>query len=376
VRWVVVGGGSAGCVVAGRLAEAGHDVVVVEAGSAPPPVQVSFLDTLAAPGAVFPGPVVRGRGLGGSGAVNGMVATVGDVEQYEAWAWADAATALGRVRVPIEPGAPLGTVDEALLAAATDATVARLTARDGRRVTAADVYLDGVEVLAGVPAVRLELDGRRARGVRLGDGRVVTADSVAVAAGAIGTPLLLRESGLTNPEIGAGLRNHPGLPATLRLRTGVDPHGLVTGAVLVRGDIQVTSMNHLGPSLPGRAMLLAISLATSTVGSVEPGPVVRHELDDADRERLDALRAVLDELLATPPFAELVAGHTIDPPGGVHHWTSTCRMGVVVDDDGLVDGLANVHVVDASAFPDIPRTNPYLPTLMLAERLAPRLVAR
>ena len=49
-------------------------------------------------------------------------------------------------------------------------------------------------------------------------------------------------------------------------------------------------------------------------------------------------------------------------------------MGVVVDDDGLVTGTQNVHAVDASVFPDIPATNTYLPTLMLAERLADRLV--
>ena len=68
VRWVVVGGGSAGCVVAGRLAEAGHDVTLVEAGAAPPPVRPSFLDTMAAPGALFPGPDgprPRPRRLGG-----------------------------------------------------------------------------------------------------------------------------------------------------------------------------------------------------------------------------------------------------------------------------------------------------------------------
>jgi choline dehydrogenase len=376
VRWVVVGGGSAGCVVAGRLADAGHEVTVAEAGAVPPPRRVSFLDTLAAPGAVFSGPVLRGRGLGGSGAVNGMVATTGDVRQYEAWGWADAPAALARVRVPIEPAAPLGPVDEALLAAAPDATVARLTARDGRRVTSADVYLDGVTVAAGVPAVCLELAGQRATGVRLADGRVVAADAVAVAAGVVGTPTLLRASGLTHPEIGAGLRNHPGLPVTLHLRVDVDPHGLVTGAILVRDDIQVTSMNHVGPDLPGRAMLLALALETSSVGSIGPGPVAHHELYDDDRERLVALRRVVEELVATPPFTDLVAGHTMDPPGGVHHWTSTCRMGAVVDDDGLVDGLDNVHVVDASAFPDIPRTNPYLPTLMVAERLAARLLER
>ena len=47
-------------------------------------------------------------------------------------------------------------------------------------------------------------------------------------------------------------------------------------------------------------------------------------------------------------------------------------MGDVVDEDGLVVGADNIHVVDASVFPDLPTTNTYLPTLMLAERLAVR----
>ncbi len=114
-------------------------------------------------------------------------------------------------------------------------------------------------------------------------------------------------------------------------------------------------MNHLGPAAPGHAMLLAIALAG----------------DD-----LDGARAVLDDLLAAPAFADLLDGYEVAAPGGVHHGTSTCRMGEVVDDDGLVVGFANVHAVDASVFPDIPRANTYVPTLMLAERLAARLVDR
>jgi choline dehydrogenase-like flavoprotein len=379
VRWAVVGGGSSGCVVAGRLAEAGHAVTLVEAGAAAPPMRPSFLDTLAAPGAVFPGTYVRGRGLGGSGAVHGMVATAGDLAQYESWGWSDAAAALARVRarVALQPAAAPGSVDRALLAAAPDATVATLTTRDGRRLTSADVYLsNAVTVLAGAAAERIELAGDRATGVRLAGGTVIEAEAVAVAAGVIGSPLLLRASGVAHPEIGRGLRNHAGLPVTLDLREPVDVHGLVTGALLRRGDLQVTSMNHLGPAAPGRAMLLVAVLATTSVGALGPAGEVRHELDAGDRGGLAAGRALVEELLATPPFTALVDGYTIDPPGGVHHATSTCRMGVVVDDDGLVDGLANVHVVDAAAFPDVPRTNTYLPTLMLAERLAARLIDR
>jgi choline dehydrogenase len=379
VRWVVVGGGSAGCVVAGRLAEAGHSVTLVEAGAAAPPVRTSFLDTLAVPGAVFPGSYVRGRGLGGSGAVHGMVATSGDLGQYESWGWTDAADALARVRarLPMEPAASLGAVDEALLAATPDATVATLATRDGRRVTSADAYLsDAVTVLAGAAAERIELASGRATGVLLTGGTVIDADAVAVAAGVIGSPLLLRASGVAHPEIGRGLRNHPALPVTLHLRQPVDVHGLVTGTLLRRGNLQVTAMNHLGPAAPTHAMLLVAVMATTSIGSVAADGEVRHELDAGDRAGLAAGRTLVDELLATPPFMGLVDRSTIDPPGGVHHATSTCRMGVVVDDDGLVDGLANVHVVDAAAFPDIPRTNTYLPTLMLAERLATRLIDR
>src|SRR6186713_1562087 len=112
MRWVVVGAGTAGCVVAGRLAEAGHDVTVVEAGRTIPPA-ISRFDALASPGAVFDGPVVRGRGLGGSGAVNGMLMAIGDLAQYRSWGWDDVPEALARVRVPQRPATDLGPVDRA-----------------------------------------------------------------------------------------------------------------------------------------------------------------------------------------------------------------------------------------------------------------------
>ena len=44
----------------------------------------------------------RGRGLGGSGAINGMLATAGDRAQYDAWGWDDADEAFARIRVPLE----------------------------------------------------------------------------------------------------------------------------------------------------------------------------------------------------------------------------------------------------------------------------------
>ena len=356
MRWVVVGAGTAGSVVAGRLAGAGHTVTVVEAGWAVPPV-LSLFDAMAFPGALFKGPTVRGRGLGGSGAVNGMLMAIGDREQYRSWGWDDVDEALTRVRVPMTTAPELGAVDRALLAAAGDAEPAVLAVRDGRRVTAADAYLRDADVtlVSGTEVRRIVFDGDRATGVRLADGRVLALDAVALAAGAVGSPALLRASGLA---VGAEPRNHVGLAVTLRLRpdVAVDLHGLVTGAVLRRDGVEVTAMNHLGPQTPGHGMLLAVALV--------PGALV-------------AGRRLVDDVLAAPAVAAIVAEAIVDDgPAGVHHLTSTLPMGTAVDDDGLVAGLANVHVVDASVFPDVPWSGTYLPTLVLAERLASRLARR
>ncbi len=347
--WVVVGAGAAGCVVAGRLAEAGHDVTLIEAGSASPGRAVraaSFFDAMAEPGRLFPGSFARGRGIGGSSAVNGMIATAGDPAQYARWGWHDAEEAFARVRVPLErpDDEELGPVDRALLAAAPDAEVVTLTRHAGRRVTAADAYLTGapVEVVADATVVRLQ-----ATGVVLADGRVVEAERIALAAGALGSPALL-------PGVDRPPRNHEGVAITLRLRVDVDPHSLVTSCLLRRGHVQIQPLNHLGPAAPGHGMLL--------VAAMVPG-------------HLDAGRALARELLAHRAFAELVDDVTVgDGPAGIYHATSTCPMGDVVDEDGLVVGADNIHVVDASVFPDLPTTNTYLPTLMLAERLAARLV--
>ena len=147
----------------------------------------------------------------------------------------------------------------------------------------------------------------------------------------------------------------PRRPAvTLRLRADVDPHSLVTACLLRRGDVQVLALNHLGPDAPGHAMLLVAAMAP---GCLDAGLAL-------------AARA------ARPPRVHRARRrrHRRRRPAGIYHATSTCPMGTVVDDDGLVVGTDNVHVVDASVFPDIPSTNTYLPTLMLAERLAARLV--
>ncbi|GEM_PF-1715586 len=58
-----------------------------------------------------------------------------------------------------------------------------------------------------------------------------------------------------------------------------------------------------------------------------------------------------------------------------HHPVGTCAMGSVVDERGRVYGVDSLSVIDASIMPSIPSANTHLPTVMLAEHLAPAVLA-
>ena len=53
---------------------------------------------------------------------------------------------------------------------------------------------------------------------------------------------------------------------------------------------------------------------------------------------------------------------------GYFHPLGTCAIGSVVDANLRVLGFDNLHVVDASIMPTIPRANTNLATIALAER--------
>ena len=103
VDYVVIGAGSAGAVVASRLTENGrYQVLLLEAGGETHPlsrVPISFAKFINRPGVNWlyasepePNsggraiPVPRGRMLGGSSAINGMVWVRGQRQDYDHWA--------------------------------------------------------------------------------------------------------------------------------------------------------------------------------------------------------------------------------------------------------------------------------------------------
>jgi choline dehydrogenase-like flavoprotein len=380
-------------VLASRLSENVADhVTLVEAGTARPMSTASYLDDLATPGALWDGlvavdgggpsrPYPQGRGLGGSSAVNGGVLAFAHDDPLR-----------DHVLIPAERPDPseLGPIDRALLAAAGDATIARLARSGGKRVNAATAYLDvacdrvNLDVVAGGVVERVILAGSRATGVALADGTVLHADRVVCAAGAILTPALLLRSGVDVAGLGTGLRDHVGRVIELTLG-GLDDgvsHDLVTAAVLRRGAVEVVAMNHLGAASPGHAALLVGLLVNQRRGSVRldagrpddptaPPVVDFGRLGEADAVRLSAGVTLAEELVGATPFTDVVDDvRVVDGFGGYAHATSTCATGVVVDEHGAVLGYDDLFVGDASVLPTLPACGTYLPVVLLAERLA------
>lgn len=424
MKWVVVGAGSAGCIVTRRLVDGGHEVVLVEAGpslrrGAVPP-SISGDDSFAAlaePGRTHRGlmarrtvsgplvPYHRGRGEGGSSAVNSMVALRGDPRLYESWGWDDAPEMFDRVLVPVARvrSDEIGRLGRVLLDADPRAEVTPLTRRDGRRVTSAEAYLWPVqERFTSMPGATVDVvqfdPAGCATGIRLADGMRIDADAVAVCAGAIHTPAILLRSGVIDHGVGSGLMDHPAAAITLRLRDPAGANGLSATALVDLDPIQFLALDHLGPDAsPDLAVLFVALMRPVGVGGsirlASDDPVVHPTVDfdllgdERDVARLcDGVEAAI-QLVGSPAFAAAVESVSIDDVGtsidalgdrsaietwvrrrGADYVHAACSTATALDDHGQVRGHERLLVADASAFPSIPDVNTHLPTMMLAER--------
>ncbi len=104
---------------------------------------------------------------------------------------------------------------------------------------------------------------------------------------------------------------------------------------------------------------------------------LRHAFDQlAAWERSAAFRAqkikpLLPHDLAAPDaVASALESNTIS----YGHMVGTCPMGPVLDADCRVHGIPNLRVADASVMPTIPSGNTYLGCVMVAERIARKMV--
>jgi choline dehydrogenase len=424
---VVAGGGTAGCVLAGRLTEdPDRTVCLVEAG----PDYGAFSDG-GWPANILDGrwlaldshcwersdqedrSQLRAQVLGGCSSHNACVILRAPDSDYDEWGpgWTgeELRPYLDRAEMTfgtrkLEEGELSPFLKACADAAGADAIVHPVNMTDeGVRWNAAFAWLDpargrdNLTIQADTLVDRVLLDGTRAIGLATSAGEL-HADTVVVTASAYGSPAILLRSGITELPVGENLADHVGAgmgwEPTPELQADWDrwtaDHPLAGAGVTIRaagGDLFLFPAADSDYEISAAVFAMKPrSLGRVSLTAADPrAPLaIDHGFlsDEADIEVLANGFEQLRELGRSEPLSRYAArearpgehvsaeSHVRATARGFFHPNGTCGIGRVVDDRGRVYGYENLVVADASIMPTIPRVNTNLTTAAIAEKLA------
>jgi choline dehydrogenase-like flavoprotein len=253
-----------------------------------------------------------------------------------------------------------------------------------------DAVAAGATLWTRARATRILVEGNAVAGVsgRRGGARfTVAADRVVVAAGGLGTPMLLRTAGIaaghgvamdttimiygTSPAEGMG--GDPPMTWSceddeldVMYSTLIDPWLMYPIIMAVKG-----------PKWPftwrrwGRTLGVMIKLRDEISGGIDTRGRVSKGLTPSDAVRLDRAETVARRILRAAGCADESLIRT--PMRGTHP-SATARIGDVVDAE-LGTAVRNLYVCDASVFPEALGRPTVLTIMALARRLARNIAA-